>query len=168
MSDAYYQEQARRRTRNLVIVVALVVVMACIAFGIISLFRDACTQSFDRSPAAIVSAYVEAIRRGDAPGAQECWEHETYYNLEAGCSEICLSKVLGAQYDVGDITVDEPYTTPEGRANLKATVAIACTDGGLTHTGEILLDSVGGNVPWKHWAIIHSTFGGTVPEPWCK
>ena len=166
MSDAYYQEQARRRTRNLVIVVALVAVIACGAFAIFNLFRDACTQSFDRSPRAVVSAYVEAIARGDLPAAQACWEHETFYDLEAGCSEICLSKAAGAQYDAVEIAVTEPLTTPEGRAKMAVTVSVACA--GDTHTGEILLDSVGANVPWKHWTIIHSTIGGTVAEPWCK
>jgi hypothetical protein len=167
MSDEYYQEQARRRTRNLVIVVALVAVVACGAFALFNLFRDACTQSFDRSPRAVVSSYVEAIARGDLPAAQACWEHETFYDLEAGCSEICLSKATGAGYKAVDIAIAEPVTTPEGRAHLAATVSIACPDGG-THSGEVLLDSIGTDAPWRHWAIIHSTIGGTVAQPWCK
>jgi hypothetical protein len=168
MSDAYYQEQARQRTRRLIVAGAAVLVVACAVFGIVSLFRDACTQSFDRSPEAVVTAFVEAVGQGDLPVAQECWEHETYYDLGAGCSEICLSKVLGAQYELIDVAVGEPYTTPDGRANLEATVSIACTEGGETHTGEIVLDSVAGGVPWKHWAIVVNTFGGTVAEPWCQ
>ena len=168
MSDAYYEEQARQRTRRLIIVGAAVVVVACVVIGIVSLFRDACTRSFDRSPEAVVSAFVEAVGRGDLPVTQECWEHETYYDLEAGCSEICLSKVLGAPYELIDVSVGEPYTTPDSRANLEATVSVACVKGGETHTGEIVLDSVAGNVPWRHWAIVSSTFGGTVAEPWCQ
>lgn len=133
-----------------------------------ALFYDACTRSFDRSPRSVVSAFADAVSRGDAAVAQECWEHQAYYDLAAGCSEICLSRVLGTQYRVVDITLDSPYTTADGRANVQAAVSIECTEDGETHTGEILLDSVGGNVAWKHWAIIRSTFGGTVAEPWCK
>lgn len=168
MSDSYYQERARRRTRILLIVGAVVVV-AVVGIAVVwSLYRDACTGSFERSPSAVVSAYLEAIGRGDAAAAQACWRHEAYYELEAGCSEICLSKVYGAQFAIVDLVAGEPYTTPEGRHNLETAVTVACTAGGETHTATVLLDSVGGNPPWKHWAIVHSTFGGTIVEPWCK
>jgi hypothetical protein len=168
MSDAYYQERAARRTRTLLIAVGLVAIVACVVAGVASLFYDACTRSFDRSPQAVVSAYVEAVERGEANVAQECWEHETYYDLEAGCSQVCLSRALGAQYDLIDVALAPAQVTPGGRANVEVTVAIACTEGGEDHTAAIVLDSVGGNVPWKHWAIIHSTLGGTVAEAWCK
>jgi len=108
MSDAYYQERAARRTRTLLIVGGILVVVVCVVAGIVSLFYDACTKSFDRSPQAVVSAYVDAIRRGDAQIAQECWEHETFYDLEAGCSEICLSRLYGAEYEVAGLEVDSP------------------------------------------------------------
>ena len=110
---------------------------------------------------------MEAVGRGKVPAAQACWEHEAYYELEAGCSEICLSKVYGAPYEIVDIVPGEPYTTPEGRANLTATVTIACTEGGAPQRRDPARQR-GGDVPWKHWAIVHSTFGGTVAEPWCK
>jgi hypothetical protein len=168
MSDAYYQERAARRTRTLLVVGGLVLVIACVVAGVASLFYDACTKSFDRSPEAVVSAFVDAVARGDAQVAQECWEHETYYDLEAGCSEICLSRVFGAQFEVVDLVLDSSSITTDGRANLPARVAITCTESGEEHVAEIVLDSVGSNVPWKHWAIIHSTFGGTVAEQWCK
>ena len=168
MSDAYYRERAARRTRTLLILGALVVTILCVVLGTRGIFYDACTQSFDRSPRSVVLAFVEAVKRGDATTAQECWEHHTYYDLEAGCSQVCLSRIFGAQYQLVDITINSPYTTPDGRANLKATVSIVCTENQETYTGEILLDSVKENVPWKHWAIIHNTFGGTVAEPWCK
>lgn len=129
MSDTYYQERAARRTRTLLIGGGMAVVIACIIAGIASLFYDACTKGFDRSPEAVVTAFVEAVRQGDVEVAQECWEHEAYYDLEAGCSEVCLSRAYGAQYDIADMVVDSPYTTPEGRANLKATVSIVCQDG---------------------------------------
>ncbi len=168
MSDAYYQAQARRRTRLLATAAAIVVVILLILFGIWTLFHDACTGSFDRSPAAVVSSFLGAVRVGNVPAAQECWEHFAYFDLEAGCSEVCLSKVYGAQFDVGEITLSEPSTTPEGRANLQAAVAIACAEGGEAYTAEILLDSVSSNVPWKHWQIVQSSFGGSVVDPWCK
>ncbi|MFN2183280.1 MAG: hypothetical protein ACK2UA_14865 [Anaerolineae bacterium] len=168
MSDSYYQERARRRTRILLIagVVAVIAVVVIAVFW--SLYRDACTGSFERSPSAVVAAYLEAIGRGDAAAAQACWQHEAYYELEAGCSEICLAKVYGAQFTIVDVVPGEPYTTPEGRHNLETAVTVACTDGGETHTAQVLLDSVAGDPPWKHWTIVHSTFGGTVVEPWCK
>jgi len=168
VSDAYYQERARRRTRTLWMVGGLAVVVVCAIGGVVSLLYDACTKSFDRSPRGVVSAFVEAVGRGDVAVAQECWEHQVYYELEAGCSEICLSRVFGTQYEVVDLRLGAPYATPEGRAKLQATVSILCAEGGAEHTGEILLDSVAGKVPWKHWAIVQSTFGGTVAEPWCK
>jgi hypothetical protein len=168
MSDAYYQERARRRNRILLIVAGLAVVAILVFLGFRALFYDACTGSYDRSPRAIVAAFVEAVGHGNVPVAQECWEHFAYYELDAGCSEICLSKVYGAQYEILDITVGPDYTIPDGRAKLQATVSIACTGSGETHTAEIILDSVGADLPWRHWAIIHSTFGGAVIDPWCK
>jgi hypothetical protein len=168
MSDTYYRERAARHARLWWMLGGIAAVVVLVALVTRALFYDACTRSFDRSPGSIVSTFVEVVGRGDAAVAQECWEHRAYYDLEAGCSEICLSRVLGAKYRVVDIALDSPYITSSGRANLRATVSIECTESGEEHTGEILLDSVGGNIPWKHWAIIHSTFGGTVAEPWCK
>ena len=168
MSDTYYRERAARRARLWWILGGLAATVVLVVLVTRALFYDACTRSFDRSPRSIVSTFVEAVGRGDTMVAQECWEHHAYYDLEAGCSEICLSRVLGAQYRVVDIALDSPYTTPDGRANLRAVVSIECAESGEEHSAEILLDSVGGNVPWKHWAIIRSTFGGTVAESWCK
>ena len=168
MSDTYYRERAARRARLWWMLGGIAAAVVLVVLVTRALFYDACTRSFDRSPRSIISTFVEAVGRGDAAVAQECWEHHAYYDLEAGCSEICLSRVLGAQYRIVDITLDSPYTTPAGRANLRATVSIECAESGEEHTAEVLLDSVGGSVPWKHWAIIRSTFGGTVAESWCK
>ena len=168
MSDTYYRERAARRSRLWWVVGGIAAAVVVVVLVTRALFYDACTRSFDRAPRSIVSTFVEAVGRGDAAVAQECWEHHAYYELEAGCSEICLSRALGAQYRVLDIALDSPRTTPAGRANLQATVSVECAESGEEHTAEILLDSVGGNAPWKHWAIIRSTFGGTVAEAWCK
>jgi hypothetical protein len=168
MSDAFYQERARRRTRILAIIGGTVVVIACTVAGVVSLYYDACTKSFDSSPRAVVTAYVNALMQGNAPVVQECWEHNAYYDLNAGCSEICLSRALGVQFRVLDLNVGSPFSAAAGRENLTATVSIACSEGGQPYEGEFTLDSVGSAVPWKHWAVIHSTFGGTVAEQWCK
>jgi len=168
MSDTYYRERAAHRARLWWIVGGIAAAAILVVLVTRALFYDACTRSFDRSPRSIVSTFVEAVGRGDAAVAQECWEHHAYYNLEAGCSEICLSRALGVQFRVVGIALDSPCATPDGRANLRASVSIECAESGEEHTAEILLDSVGGNVPWKHWAIIHSNFGGTVAEAWCK
>ena len=168
MSDSFYQERARRRARIFWIVGAVAIAAILVVVVIWSLYRDSCTGSFQRSPTAVVTTFLDAVGRGDPLTAQGCWEHDAYYELEAGCSEICLSKVYGAWYEIIDIVADEPYTTPEGRANLMTTATITCIEDGRTHTAEILLDSVGSDLPWKHWTIVHSTFGGTIVEPWCK
>ena len=168
MSDAYYRERAARRTRLWLAVGGLLVLAALAVLVVRALFYDACTGSFERSPRAIVTTFVEAVRRGDAPVAQECWDHHTYYDLGAGCSEICLARVYGARFEIVDVTVGEPQAMPDGRDNLETSVSIVCAESGESHTAEITLDSVGASVPWKHWAIVRSTFGGTVAEPWCK
>ena len=168
MSDAYYQERARRRTRRLIVAVILVSLVGCLVAAVLALFYDACTRSFDRSPQAVIRAYVEAVRNDDAPRAQECWEHEAYYDLEAGCSEVCLSRFYGTPFEVREIDVGTPYTTPAARANLEASVTIACTGSDETHTAEIVLDSVGSGLPWRHWAVIRSGLGGTAVSAWCQ
>ena len=168
MSDSYYQERARRRARILWIVGAVAIIAILVIVVIWSLYRDSCTRSFDRSPTAAISSFLEAVGRGEMPAAQACWEHDAYYELESGCSEICLSKVYGAQFEIVDLVPGKAYTTPEGRANLEVTATIACSEDGGAHTAEILLDSVEGDLPWKHWTIVQSTFGGTIIEPWCK
>jgi hypothetical protein len=168
MSDTYYQQRAARRTRILWIAVGLVAVLACVVAGTMSLFYDACTKSFDRSPRAVVSTFVQAVGEGNAPVAQECWEHNAYYDLNAGCSEICLSRAYGASFQVVDVALGSPAATPEGRTNLTATVSIVCTASGQAHSGQVVLDAVGSSLPWKHWAIVHNTFGGTTAQAWCK
>jgi hypothetical protein len=136
--------------------------------GVRALLYDACTQSFERSPHSIVVTFLNAVGDANAPVAQECWEHEAYYDPEAGCSELCLSRVYAAQFDVTDISVGQPYLTPDTRTNLVVKVAIRCSETGESHRAEIVLDTVGPNLPWKHWQIVESSFGGTVAMAWCK
>jgi hypothetical protein len=168
MSDEYYAQRAARRTRIALVLGGAVVLVLLALLGVRSLFYDSCTHSFDRSPRAVVQAFTDGVARGDTPAIQGCWEHYAYFDVGTGCSEICLSKVAGAPVQVTQVSLGEVSTTPEGRANLPVTVTIACADGSATHSGEVVLDSVRGQVPWKHWAIVRSSFGGTVAEPWCK
>jgi len=168
MSDEYYAQRAARRTRLAWLIVAAAMVVLLALFGLRSLFYDSCTHSFDRSPRAAIQAFADAVSRGDISAVQGCWEHYAYFEMGAGCSEICLAKVAGARFQVTEIALGETSLTPAGRANQPVMVTIACADGSATHRGEILLDSVAGQLPWKHWAIVHSTFGGTVAEPWCR
>ncbi|HSJ53893.1 MAG TPA: hypothetical protein VLC52_09110 [Anaerolineae bacterium] len=168
MSDAYYQERARQRTRRLLMGGGLLALVACAVAGVASLFYDACTGGFDRAPDSIVRRYLDAVRGGDARVAQECWEHDSYYELETGCSEVCLARVLGAPFEVQDVSVGPAQPTQEGRSQRVVTVNVSCTGSGETHSGEILLDSVGRDVPWRHWSIVSSTVGGSVAQPWCR
>jgi len=168
MSDEYYQQRARQRTRRLIVIGGLLALVACAIAGVVSLFYDACTRSFDRAPDGMVRSYVDAVRRGDARVAQECWEHDSYYDLETGCSEVCLSRVLGAPFEVHDVSVGPAQSTPAGRAQRVATVSVTCTDSGQAYTGELVLDSVGSDVPWRHWSIVSSTVGGSVAQAWCR
>ena len=168
MSDTYYREQAARRTRFRVLMGIIVVMVACSVLTAVNVFRDNCTNSFDRQPRSVVVSYIDAVTRGDSTGVIRCWEHNAFYDLEAGCSEICLSRILGTPYQVTELTLSEPYTTDQGRANILATVSVACPESSAPHSGEILLDSVGADLPWKHWKIIHSTFGGPISAPWCR
>jgi len=168
MSDSYYQQRARRRERILWIAGGLVLVALVVLLAVRALLYDACTRSLERSPRSVVQAYLDAVQLGNLPVAQSCWQRDAYYDLESGCSEICLSKVSGAQYKVLDIVLGEPIVTPQGRSHWTATVSIACLEGTEQHTAELLLDSVGADVPWKHWTILHSGLGGSVADPWCK
>jgi hypothetical protein len=168
MSDEYFARRASRRTRVAWLLGGAAMLVLLGLLGLRSLFYDSCTHSYDRSPRAVIQTFTGAVGRGDIPAVQGCWEHYAYFDVGAGCSEICLAKVGGARFQVTDIVLGEASITPEGRSNLPVTVTVACTDSSETHRGEVLLDSVAGQVRWKHWAIVQSTFGGTVAEPWCK
>ena len=168
MSDEYYREQAARRSRILWLLGAVVISIICLYIGFVSLFRDDCTRSYDRTPEGFINSYLRAIVNGDIEGAQACWDHDAYYELESGCSEMCLSRLSGTPINVDMIQIEEPIMTSDGRANISVSVTVTCAEDNTSFTGEIVLDSVGQNVPWKHWKIINSTFGGTPVEAWCQ
>jgi hypothetical protein len=166
-SDAEYRERAARQMRTMLLVATVIILLACITFGAVSVFRDPCTGSFDRSPTAVVESYLNAIARGNGQGVVRCWDYFAYNDLQAGCSEICLSHILGTRYRVIDLKLGEPYEE-EGRARVVATVSVLCPDCDDYHRGEIVLDGITSSVPWRQWRIVRSTFGGTAAKGWCK
>jgi hypothetical protein len=167
MSDTFYREQAARRSRLVLISAVVILVIACLAFGAYSAFNDTCTGSFDRSPQSVVESYISAIASGDQATAAACWHHLSYLDLESGCSEVCLSRLWGTPFQLAGVQLNEVEASEEGRARLQAQVSISCPDG-EQHSGEVLLDSVASNVPWRHWKIIRSNVGGPLSAPWCQ
>ena len=99
--------------------------------------------------------------------ATACWQHLAFLDLEAGCSEVCLSQLWDAPLKLEGVQLGAVETTDEGRARLLAQVSASCPDGEQL-SGEITLDSVASAVPWRHWKIIHSTVGGPLSDLWCK
>jgi hypothetical protein len=168
MSDTYYRERAAQRTRRFTIIGGIIAVFACAAFSVFSVFRDTCTGGFDRSPDAVVRNFVEGVRSGEVDTLTSCWQHQAYYDLESGCSEICLGRILGTQYQLVEVQFGDQLTADEGRARIAAQVTVTCPGGEGPYTGDVTLDSVASNVPWRHWKIVHSTFGGPLSDPWCQ
>ncbi len=166
-SDTQYRERAARQVRTMLLVATAIILVACVAFGIVAVFRDPCTGGFRRSPTAVVTSYLNAIARGNGEGVVRCWQRSAYDDPEAGCSEICLSGILGTRYRVIDLTLSESYQEG-GRARIAATVAVLCPDSDEYHRGEIVLDGNTSKVPWRHWRIVRSTFGGNAAMGWCK
>lgn len=168
MSDEYYRQQAARRTRLIWLVVGLVVAVGCVYLSITRIFWDECTQSFQRSPRAITESYLQAIQDGNPQQPRRCWVDQAYFDLESGCSEICIERVLGTDFQVNTIEISEIELTADGRARRQVQVTVTCPENEQQHTGELTLDSIRQNVPWQHWKIIYSTVGGPLSQPWCQ
>ena len=165
--DAVYKRKAQRR--NLIIFSSLLL-LAVLYFGfkiIRDAFYDTCTQSFDRAPALVVKHYIDAIEIGDINTIQRCWDKDSYYELENGCSEICISRILGTQYETANIVVSDAKIV-SGRTHLDVSLTISCPGTADTFDGLITLDSIQEDYPWKHWKIIKSNFGGPLSDLWCK
>lgn len=167
MSDQPHEQSDARRARAFWIILGALLTFGCIYIVVVGLFRDECTNSLDRSPREVVGSYLEAVSLGEVLDAQACWQPEAYFDLDAGCSQVCLVQVFGNPFDLANVQLLEESTTARGRANVQAEVSIVCTLGGETHRGEIVLESVARKVPWRHWKIVRSSVGGTVAEPWC-
>jgi hypothetical protein len=168
MTDEFYRQQAARRGRIYLIITGAVLVIACAVFGVYRAYHDSCTRSFDRSQESVIQSYALAINEKDHSGVANCWQHDPFLETTTGCSEFCISKVYGSQFDIIDIAYGEPYLTSNGRQNLDVELTAGCVDSDQEYSAEITLDTVEQNYPWKHWHIVYSTVGGTVTDPWCK
>lgn len=168
MSDEYYRQRAASRTRMIWLVIGLVAAAGCLYLSITRIFWDECTGSFQRSPQAVAESYLQAIQDSDQQQPRRCWVDSAFFDLESGCSEICVERILGTAFQVDDITVGELELTEDGRARRLVTVTVTCPQAGQSHTGELTLDSIRQNVPWQHWKIVNSTVGGPLSAPWCQ
>lgn len=167
MSDAFYRERAARRTRRWVIIALIIGGVACLVSSVVGIYYDNCTASFNRQPEHIITSFVAALGRGDPQAVVRCWDHYAYMDIAAGCSEICLSRLMGTQFRIQELQLDSEQTT-DGRNRRVLEVRVACQSGDTQHVGQITLDSIGTDVPWRHWKIIHSTFGGPLSDLWCQ
>ncbi len=167
MSDADYAERMGAMRRRLWWLAGGMLLASCLGSAMFGIFYDSCTRSFDREPRSVVESYLTAVRLGNLDGVRACWEPDAYFSLETGCSEICLSKFLGADFEIEAIRLEE--AAPSGPAGLRqlAIVELRCSAGGL-ETGTLELGTPGAEVPWQHWNIQRSTIGGSVADPWCR
>lgn len=140
-----------------------------IAFVVIlGLFQDDCTKGLDRSAEGVVTSYLDAVSSGDVVSAQACWQRDAYYEANSGCSQACLVKVYESRFELAELHFGEPASKSSGEQQLRAEIEVLCTESGATHKGDIILDMVAQDCPWRHWEIIYSTIGGTVANPWCR
>lgn len=168
MSDTYYRQLAIQRRKRYILISAILISIACISISLMSVFRDNCTGSFDRDPETVVLSFIDAIQTGNQAAPRRCWQDAPYFDIESGCSEICIQRIMGTSYRLDELELQEPVSTEDGRAQITAEVVIACPDNEEQFQGEIVLDSIAQDVPWRHWKIIYSTFGGPLSDPWCK
>lgn len=166
MADREFLERAARQRRMYILLGIVLLLVVCGVFAVRNSFYDLCTGSFNRDPKGVVEAYLAAISSGDPVRAQDCWDHNAFFDLSAGCSEICLTRIMGTELSVQKVELSGP-TTADGRARIEAQVEAACAQG-QTVNGELTLDSVSTALPWKHWRVIRSDVGGTANQPWCK
>ena len=168
MSDTYYRERAAQRNRRYIIAAVVVLTVGCIAFSIFNVFLDDCTGSFERAPDAIVDTYIQALPAGDVDAAVRCWEHNIFYETDVGCSELCLTRFFGTGFKVTEVELSSPVINEAGRTLISANVAIVCSENGTPFAGTLDLETVGADLPWRHWKIVNSEIGGTFAEPWCQ
>lgn len=166
MADDHFVLRAARVRRLITVLLVLVVSGACMFFAVRNTFFDRCTNSYERGAETVTQSYLTALAGGDAARTQSCWVREQFFKLEAGCSEICLTKVLGSGFTVTATQVGVAYETESRRSALDVQVAVQCPDGSQ-HSGVLVLDSLAGFVPWKHWRVSASTVGGTAVDAWC-
>lgn len=165
--DAFYQQKSRRK--NLIILsLLLFIVVMYLGFRIIrDSFFDTCTQSFSRTPESVILNYVNAIESGDIQTAQRCWDKTAYFELKNGCSEICITRILGTAYDIEIRSISDPILV-DGRSRINISFSVSCFNTNDTYEGIIILDSLQRDYSWKHWKIVFSDLGGQLSNPWCR
>jgi hypothetical protein len=167
MSDEFYRQQAARRARRIWLGAGVLAVIACGLFGLFNLFFDSCTRSFERDPQAVVRQYAASISAGEEGRARDCWQHDPYYDQQAGCSQACLANLFGKPFAITGLTLQDVRQTQDGKLNLPVRVEVQCTQTGEEQSAEIILETIAQKAPWKHWQIISSTLGGKLIDPWC-
>jgi hypothetical protein len=167
MGDQAYQRKASKQRKRIILSIIALVVIGCAAFTVSNTFYDRCTRSFNRQPEVVLSSYLDAVSQGDLDRVENCWERNAYFDLNSGCSEICISRLMGTKYQVTGAAVGQPTAGENGRSSLKASAKAVCQNG-ETVTGEAVLDAVAGQIPWKHWRIIRSSIGGSSAALWCQ
>ncbi len=167
MADSEYAERMGTMRRRLWWLAGGMLLASCLGSAVFGILYDSCTRSFDREPRTVVQSYLTAVRVGDLDGARACWEPDAYFSLEAGCSEICLSKFLGTDFEVVAIRLDESRPAGAAGPERSAVVDVRCT-AGASETGTLELTTPVVGVPWRHWSILHSTVGGSVADLWCR
>ncbi len=168
MSDTTYQKKWSRRLRLIFLVGGLILTAACLITGVLSVFHDSCTNSFERAPEAVLRAYVDAVNRVDPITIVNCWSHNAFYEINRGCNEMCLQKVIGASFQILQVNISQPLRAEDGREKIRASMIVGCADSQEQHIAEVLLDTRNSALPWAHWKIVESNFGGEVGSPWCN
>lgn len=167
-TDEFFIQRRSRRLRKILLAGIPLLAVVCLAAVFYTSFRDTCTHSFDRTPEGVISGYFRAIASEDTRLVMPCWDHYAYYSLDSGCSEICLSHLLGVPLEIKAIKAEALRPTDQGRYNLEVSVEVVCSRDGQRHAGEAVLDTVNAELPWAHWKIIRSTIGGSIAHPWCQ
>lgn len=166
MTDSKYQNNWKRRARMFALVAAIGLMVACVVFATVSVFRDSCTGSYDRSPELVIKSFADAIQRTDPVTIVNCWDHNKFYELNTGCTEICLEHILGTPLNIVGTQISDVFQQ-DGRDRIRASVIVNCPDSNEQHTAEILLDTRNSSLPWAHWKIIQSNYGGEMGNTWC-
>jgi hypothetical protein len=167
LTDEFFRKESAKRARRLYLISGLVIGVICLGVGVISLFYDSCTRSFDRSPQGALTSYIDWITQGNQ-AVQDCWVHNAYFTLDSGCSEICIQRVLGKEFTFASLSIQPAQTSSAGSLTMTGTLDVACKKNGKIEKGEFTLYSPNPSIPWKHWRLLNSNIGGTLAEPWCK
>ncbi len=168
MPDSLYEQRYKQRQKWILRIGGGILGVIFVFFLVRAVFHDTCTNSFYRTPQSVIQSFVMSVSSQGVMQAMNCWSKNDYYSLDTGCSEICLQRMLGTPFQIANLTIGDVATNSAGRDQIKAEISGLCPDGKTTETGEIILDTANEKLPWTHWKIVQSSFGGSVGEPWCK